>query len=416
MLVAGSLEQARITYRMARSTLEPTGAYKFADSATRIGIRHRGSNARLRVIGSSGRGAMGLGVDNPLIVGDEPGSWKTTDGELLADALLTAQGKPGQRMKAVLIGTLAPARRGWWHSMVQGGSKGSRHVTVLQGDPRKWDRWQEIRRVNPLCNIDAGFRHKLLEERDEARADSRLKARFLSYRLNLPTSDSSEVLLTAEDWELVRARELPPRQGQPLVGIDLGQGRSWSAAVAWWPNGRVEAVAVAPGIPDVDAQERRDRVPSGAYRKLVDLGVLATADGLRVPPVALLMEWIKQSWGIPAAMVADRFRLNELRDCGMPCPLLARVTRWSESSEDIRALQKAARDGPLACPTASDALILESLVHAEVRADDAGSVRLVKRDGANNTGRDDVCAALTLAAGAAARRPAVVDRPAFRVV
>ena len=221
VLVAGSLEQARITYRMARSTLEPTGAYKFADSATRIGIRHRRSNARLRVIGSSGRGAMGLGVDNPLIVGDEPGSWKTTDGELLADALLTAQGKPGQRMKAVLIGTLAPARRGWWHSMVEGGSKGSRHVTALQGDPRKWDRWQEIRRVNPLCNIDAGFRRKLLEERDEARADSRLKARFLSYRLNLPTSDSSEVLLTAEDWELVRARELPRRGGQP-VGIDLG--------------------------------------------------------------------------------------------------------------------------------------------------------------------------------------------------
>ena len=151
--------------------------------------------------------------------------------------------------------------------------------------------------------------------------------------------------MTAEDWELVRCRELPPRQGQPLVGIDLGQGRSWSAAVAWWPNGRVEAVAVAPGIPDVDAQERRDRVPSGAYRKLVDLGVLATADGLRVPPVALLIEWIKQSWGIPAAMIADRFRLNELRDCGMPCPVVARVTRWSESSEDIRALQKSARDG-----------------------------------------------------------------------
>ena len=214
----------------------------------------------------------------------------------------------------------------------------------------------------------------------------------------------------------MRARELPPRQGQPLVGIDLGQGRSWSAAVAWWPNGRVEAVAVAPGIPDVDAQERRDRVPSGAYRKLVDMGVLATADGLRVPPVALLMEWLKQKWGIPAAMIADRFRLNELRDCAMPCPLLARVTRWSESSEDIRALQKSARDGPLACPPEADALILESLVHAEVRADDSGSVRLIKRDGANNTGRDDVCAALTLAAGAAARRPAVVDTPMFRVV
>ena len=31
------------------------------------------------------------------------------------------------------------------------------------------------------------------------------------------------------------------------------------------PNGRVECKAVAPGIPDLEAQEVRDRVPSGTY-------------------------------------------------------------------------------------------------------------------------------------------------------
>ena len=40
-----------------------------------------------------------------------------------------------------------------------------------------------------------------------------------------------------------------------------------------------------------------------------------------------------------------------------------------------------------------------------VKTDDQGSVRLVKK-GANNTGRDDVAAALVLAAGALSRAPA----------
>ena len=36
-------------------------------------------------------------------------------GGLMADALFTAQGKPGSQMKVIYIGTLAPATSGWWH-------------------------------------------------------------------------------------------------------------------------------------------------------------------------------------------------------------------------------------------------------------------------------------------------------------
>ena len=103
----------------------------------------------------------------------------------------------------------------------------------------------------------AGFpesRETLLEERDDSRADTRLKAAFLSYRLNVPSLDESAVLLTVADWELITAREVPDREGRPVVGLDLGGGRAWSAAVAVWPNGRTEALAVAPGIPGVEQQ------------------------------------------------------------------------------------------------------------------------------------------------------------------
>ena len=94
--------------------------------------------------------------------------------------------------------------------------------------------------------------------------------RFLSFRLNRPSGDESQVLLSVSDWERVTAREVPEREGRPIVGVDLGGGRAWSAAVAVWGNGRVECRAVAPGIPSLDEQERRDRQPQGTYTKLYD--------------------------------------------------------------------------------------------------------------------------------------------------
>ena len=417
ILCAASIEQARIVYRFVLAELEPKGGFKFQDSANKIGIRHVPTNTRLRVISSSGKRAMGLGVGNPWIVADEPGAWDVNNGAVMFDAIMTSLGKPGQSTRAIFIGTLAPAMNGWWHGLVKSGSRGSTYVQALQGDPDKWDRWPEVRRVNPLTAVDPKFRRKLLEERDAALGDSRLKARFLSYRMNVPTVDEAEVLLTADDWSRVRARPVPPREHAPIVGIDLGAGRSWSSACAIFPNGRTEAIAVAPGVPSLDMQEKRDIVPAGTYKRLADRGVLRCAEGLRVPPASMLVDWIRELWGIPYAVICDRFRLDDLRDCSLPCPLESRVSRWSESGHDIRALRKSARDGPLSCEKASDPLILWSLTAAMVKNDDAGGTRLVKRDPSNNSARDDTAAAMVLAAGAAVRRPAPQPgRQRFRIV
>ena len=57
---------------------------------------------------------------------------------------------------------------------------------------------------------------------------------------------------------------------------------------------------------------------------------------------------------------------------------------------------------------------MASLSAALVRSDDAGSIRMVK-DGSNNTGRDDVAAALTLAAGAWERSLAGPSPPAIPI-
>ena len=260
--------------------------------------------------------------------------------------------------------------------MIADGSHGTTVVHALRGNPERWDQWNEIRRCNPLTAISADFRRKLLEERDAARADTRLKARFMSYRLNVPSGDESTMLLTVDDWERVTARPVPEREGRPIVGVDLGGGRAWSAAVAVWRSGRVEAIAVAPGIPDLEAQEKRDRVPWGTYRKLALSGALRIAEGLRVQPPAALVRAVREAWGGPEVVICDRFRLAELQDCVNGTPIVPRVARWSEASEDIRALRKAAADGPLACVESSRPLLTASLAAAMVKNDDQGSVRL----------------------------------------
>ena len=185
LLVASSLEQARITYGFIREALEATKEYRWLDSSTRVGITHKATNTRLRVLSSKAKSAFGI-VGCPLLVFDEPGALETVGGTMLSDAVFTALAKPGSSMRVVLIGTLAPAVSGWWHELVKGGSSRTVYVQALMGDPERWDRWSEIRRCNPLVAISAPFRKKLLEERDAARKDSRLKGRYLSYRLKPP--------------------------------------------------------------------------------------------------------------------------------------------------------------------------------------------------------------------------------------
>lgn len=403
LLVAGSLDQARFVWQQLVPMLTPAGDYRTVDSARRIAALHKPSGTRVRVISSKGKTAMGI-VGCPLLIADEPGAWEVVGGQLMRDAIETAQGKPGSPLRVVYIGTLAPAESGWWTEMIDRGSHGSTYVQSLRGNPEKWDRWPEIRRCNPLVAVSAKFRRKLLEQRDKARTDSRRRAQFLSYRLNVPTADEAAVLLTVADWKMVKARPAPDRHGRPVVGVDLGQGRAWSADVAIWLNGRTEAATIAPGVPSLDAQERRDRVPSGTYRRLVDLGSLELADGLRVPPVALLVERAMR-WH-PRAIVCDRARYAELLDAVRGrCRVITRVSKWDESTADIRGFRMLALDGPLAVDRGSVALLQASLAAARVKSNDSGEVRLVKRDQHNNTSRDDCADAWVRAAGVVSRMP-----------
>ena len=176
--------------------------------------------------------------------------------------------KPGN--SCAWSGTLAPgAEDGWWRALIAAGSRPGVYVQTLQANPDKALSWREVLRVNPVSQVNATLRVALRREFDEAKHDSRSRARINSYRLNLPSAETSTVVLSVAEWKGALDRPVPPRAGRPVVGVDLGGGRAWSAAVALWPNGRTEAMAIAPGSVAIEGQEKRDRVPRGTYARLL---------------------------------------------------------------------------------------------------------------------------------------------------
>ena len=220
-----------------------------------------------------------------------------------------------------------------------------------------------------------------------------------------PSADESTVLLTTDDWEKTTGRDVPERVGRPVVGVDLGAGRAWSAAVALYTNGRTEAFAVQRrGCPRLKTRNAGTVFRVERYDRLYDMGQLEVADGLEVQTPGQVWAGIMSRWGRPLLLVCDRFRLKDLKDATRRrVKIEDRVTRWSEASEDIRRLAEVCQGPrPLSVAEDSRALIETSLARAVVKNDDAGNVRLEKL-GSNNTARDDVAAALTLGAGALSR-------------
>ena len=120
VLVAASRSQASIVLDFARQFLADAEGYRWRVD----GCEHLASRARVKVISSDSRRAMGLGANCRLAVCDEPGSWAPQSGRRLWDAVTGAIGK--RRMTVVAIGTLAPAPltgpASWWINLVKSGS------------------------------------------------------------------------------------------------------------------------------------------------------------------------------------------------------------------------------------------------------------------------------------------------------
>ena len=158
--------------------------YRWLDSSQRLTVTHKASRARLRILSSSGKRAMGL-VGFSTIFADEPGAWEERGGALMRDALRTSLGKQPER-RLIRIGTRTPAADGsWWPTVLDTGDGPGTVVEVRSApDDAPWDAWGTIRAVNPMVMLNASLRKTILRERDEARQNDALRPTFEAYRLN----------------------------------------------------------------------------------------------------------------------------------------------------------------------------------------------------------------------------------------
>ena len=414
--VAPSLDQARETIvQSLREHLDARGVegFRWTDSANRITATHAETGKRFRILSSSGKRAMGLRAFD-LIIMDEPGSLDERNGTLLWRAVTESLGKmEGQRV--IAIGTRSPAELdNWWPRLIDGGSGRGVHVSELTApEDAPWDAWLTVRRANPLLNVSASLRRTVLRERDAARKDPALRRSYEAFRLNRSVNAAREALLAADLYLRAERRPTPPRRGRPIVALDAGSGRAWSAAVAIWQNGRAEAWALTGGVPALRERERMDGQRRGLYAALAEGGRLIVDHAREVPRLPLLIDHLTASGVQPSGIICDHHRAAFVRDAVRGrWPVTIRRPMWREATEDIGALRALATDGPLSIEPRSRGLFRVALREAEAESDTSGNVRPVKRR--HERSRDDVALALMLACGAlerVLRRP----RPSLRL-
>ena len=255
--------------------------------------------------------------------------------------------------------------------------------------------------------INPHLRRVLEREHRAALASERAARTFRQFRCNIPGDPvESQPLITTAEFARVVARPVPPAEGRPIIGVDLGGNRSWSACSAVFPSGRISSWAVAPGVPSLADQEREDQVPEGAYGELVRSGGLSVDVGRAVPDVASLLARI-WAWE-PLAIVSDPYRSPELHKAvSGRARVVERARSGGESTSNIQSLRSLLLDSNAGVTEPSRALLAAAFAQTNLVISPDGLTKVVKLD--QRRSRDDASAALLLAAGEQARRPAPVE-------
>ena len=422
LIIASSFEQGLISFRHLLHFLSPfreaePRRFRVWDSSNRAMVQDRDTGALVRVMGSDPRRLHGAAPS--LLILDELAQWPSTGIDAMLAALLTARGKL-PNSKALWIGTRPASVDHPFEKELQGGD-GYRQIHAARPDDnpfhvRTW------KRANPSLDAMPDLLAQMRREAEKAKRDPSALATFKALRLNMGVSDTVDaLLLDADVWRSVETVESVDRVGPYALGIDLGSTAAMSAAAAYWPaTGAVDAVAAFPEMPSLEERGLADGV-GGAYAEMARRGELIQAGG-RVSDVPALLEEARERWGIPQAIVADRWREGELRQAldyaGFP-PTVELVTRgqgYKDGAEDVRAFRSAVLGGAVRAPVSL--LLRSAMAEARVQTDPAGNSKLAKGgEGRRMRARDDAAAAtiLAVACGTRAAATGTTGAPSLRL-
>ncbi len=395
--VASSFSQGKLIFEDAlaflgeRHDLADRKTWRIQDTANNALLEHRRSGARIRCIGSDPSRAHGLRP--ALVLADEPAQWSPAKADRMLAALRTGLGKvPGSKL--IALGTRPAGEGHWFARMLRNAPYSQVHAARPEESPFSM---VSIRRANPSYDHLPTLRERLRTESDEARESPELLASWRALRLNLGTSDIDErVILERGSWR--DDDDLERDSAPPVVGIDLGSGAAMCAAAAVWESGRMEVIAAFPGKPDLAERGRRDG--AAYYETLAERGELIQL-GRATVPVEEFLQAVLDRFGVPACIVADRWREGELRDAmyasSVIVPLVLRGQGYYHGGEDLRAFRRAMLDGHVSAPESR--LFRAAVLESRAVCDPAGNEKLAKstEGGRRRRARDDAVAAAIVA-------------------
>ena len=401
--VASSFQQARIIYEDVLAYTRGLGhdlnnreLWRRQDSQNMTTLEYVKSGARIRCIGSDPKKAHGL---RPfLVLADEPAQWESSSGkaEAMVSALRTSLGKtPNSRL--IALGTLPADGQHWFSQMLRDAPYRQLHSALKDAPPFQVTTWKT---ANPSYRYLPSLRAELKALAEAAKRDGVVLQSFKSLRLNMGLADVvSGTLLEASIWESIEGSA--ERDGEYVLGLDLGGSTAQSAAAAWWPKtGRLEGFAVFPEHPDLATRATNDGA-GNLYAECHRRGELLLA-GDQVSDIKVLLSEALDRWGSPSAIVADRFKKAELigylNALDFPvADLVLRGMGFRDGAEDVRGFQLAALTGYLT-PVKS-LLMRASMGEARLVNDVAGNWKLAKstEGGRRARAKDDVVAAMILA-------------------
>ncbi len=413
VIAARTRDQARIAWDFAagfaRSLPEELQMQLKFRRSPRLEIEFEGDGGGhfMRAIAADGKTA--LGGAPTLCLMDERGHWPLDRGDDLEHALLSGLGKRGG--KALIISTSAADDSHPFSVWCDNPQEG---VYIQEHRPAPGlpvDDLASLIEANPGAKHGIGSSVEWLQgqaRRAVARGGSTLTSFRLYNRNERVSGETRDLLLTVDEWLLCETTDLPPREGECIVGIDLGGSASMTAAAFYWPvTGRLECLGTFPSNPSLAARGASDGV-SGRYVEMQDRGELSTLGDKTVPVAEWLGEVMRQIEGERVtAITADRYKQAELGEAldraGIRVPIVWRGQGFRDGGEDCERFRRAAYDGRV--KSRPSLLLRSAFADAVCLRDPANNLKLAK---ARSTGRIDPVAATVLAVAEGARR---IGRP-----
>ncbi|HEY8215134.1 MAG TPA: terminase large subunit [Methylocystis sp.] len=380
----------------------------------------RGSRLEVEFDGNGGGLARCVAADGRSILGgapvlailDERAAWEKDKGDELENGILSGLGKRGG--KALIISTSGADDANSFSRWLDNPPDGTFIQEHRPAPGLPADDLESLLVANPgaLEGIGSSPEWLLAQARRAiARGGSALSSFRNLNRNERVCADNRSVLVTVDEWlsAEVAPDALPPREGECILGVDLGGSRSMSAAALFWPRtGRLEALGTFPGNPSLSDRGAADGV-GARYVEMKDRGELSVLGENVVPAGPWLASIMRLADDATiSCIVGDRFRhaefMEAMQKAGLRAPFIARGMGFKDGSEDIERFRAALFERKI--KVAPSLLLRSAFADAITLIDPAGNHKVTK---SRSCGRIDAACASILAVAEGMRRLA---RPA----